>query len=88
MTKHLSGSAYGSPNPELIMESERIYKGFCNALQVSTGLNGAALRRRIKECDSATYQLLFGEEKQTLNVMEQVYLNWHRELMTALMVNK
>ncbi|MEH2434929.1 MAG: hypothetical protein V7K25_11870 [Nostoc sp.] len=72
-----TGTAYTSPSVELMLESERVYKAFCRAIQLSTGLKGTALKQRIEECHSATYKLLFGtDDKQELNTMEQVFLNW------------
>ncbi|AUB38111.1 hypothetical protein COO91_04074 [Nostoc flagelliforme CCNUN1] len=77
-----TGTAYTSPSVELMLESERVYKAFCRATQLNTGLKGTALKQRIKECHSATYKLLFGtDDKQELNTMEQVFLN--RQLWLA-----
>ncbi|MEH1912058.1 MAG: hypothetical protein V7L05_30540 [Nostoc sp.] len=45
-----TGSAYNPPNVALMLESERVYKAFCRAIQVNTGLKGTALKQRIEEC--------------------------------------
>lgn len=75
------GAAYNEPSFVLLQEHDCVYKAFCRAIAVNTGLKGRELKMHIAEVDHSTFSLLFGNADlrlQDLNTMELVYLNWHR----------